>query len=703
MDASRDFLIVRPKSRVYDYIINKDWQGHPLGSLDSWPKSLIHTVDCLLASPNPMLALWGKDHLWQFYNDAYHELFGPGSSETFAVGQSAHLPQHCNWTDLEEVAPKVFAENVHCQQLVRPRSDYANLNKEDCFHFNFSPVWDTDGSVSGILACGNISKPDTASKPFKIVDHCKKHMAMAILSGKELTLDFVSEKMMQYWGITRDQIGVELSQAVPTLQSADYYQSLVGIFEHKDAVRAPHQIVSFDKDGQQVRKYVDFCFDPCLDDHGAVSDVIVTATDVTYKVAAKRKIRHRESENFDFTQRLEVALEAGNLGFFELFISTGKMSCNEQCKANFGFDASKEFTLEGLVDCIMEQDREAMQQAVSNAINTKTDYHAQYRAVWPDQSIHWIAASGRTLYSPEGKPVKMVGVTREITQEKTRQQQLEDLVNERTQELTTSNQKLVNANQRVSESVKELSRSNANLEGFAYTASHDLQEPLRKIQAFGSLLKQKLIVAGIDNETIDLTERMQAAGQRMSVLITGLLDLSRLSVQHKMVPVNLNEAVQLAMDALELKISETSAVIQVDNLNIVHGDLSQLTQLFQNLIGNSLRFISPDRQPIISISCNPVLASDIATELLPARVADFYHQIVVSDNGIGFDPKHAEKIFVVFQRLHGRNSYEGTGIGLSICKQVVDNHHGIIYASGQEGVGASFTMLLPMAGTNVIT
>jgi len=693
-------LIIRPESRVFDFFIRKEWHDHPLGGLDSWPKSLIHTIDCVLASPNPMLALWGEDHLWQFYNDSYHEIFGSGSSAPFAVGESAHLKQHCKWTDIDQVAPKIFAKNVHCQQLVRPVGNGLDSGREDCFHFNFCPVWDMDGSVAGILACGNISKPDTTSRPFKIADHCKRHMAMAILSGKELTLDFVSQKMMQYWGINQGATGRPVHEAVPAILSSDYYERLINIFRDKEPVRAAHQVITFNRDGERIKKYVDFCFDPCLDDHGAVSDVIVTATDISHKVAAQRKILRGERETFDFTQRLEVALDAGKLGCFELFISTGELICNEQCKANFGFEASKELTFDGLVNSIVPEDRQAMEQAVSNAIHTRTDYHAQYRVLWPDQTIHWIAASGRALYSNEGKPLKMVGVTREITHEKTMQQQLEDLVSQRTRELMAANQKLQIANHKVSENVKELSRSNANLEGFAYTASHDLQEPLRKIQAFGSLLRKKLLAAGLDGETIDLTERMQAAGQRMSVLITGLLDLSRLSVQHKMQQVNLNEAVQLAMDALELKISETSAVIQVDNLNMVHGDLSQLTQLFQNLIGNSLRFISPYRNPVIRISCSPVLASEIPARMHPHRVADFYHQIVVSDNGIGFDPQYAEKIFEVFQRLHGRNTFEGTGIGLSICKQVVDNHNGIIYASGEIGIGAKFIILLPMAGTN---
>jgi signal transduction histidine kinase len=690
MNQIGNTLISKPESRAYKHIAQHNWRSHPLGEISVWCKPLLQSINCALANKNPMLVLWGND-LLQFYNDPYHTLFG---NTDHAIGESALNDGCCSWTDLKEVSKRVFSGQVYCQQLVTAKLPGKSQSISQ-YHFNFSPIWGEDGHVAGILACGHQDEIDHQSQTFKIQHHCQEHMAMAILSGPGFQIDFMSKKMMAYLGIGDNAIGKELVTVVPWIEDMDSFEQFALIHEHKRQVHAFDLVISITQDNQTVKKHIDICFDPCIDDDGLVSDIILTASDVSYKVAAQKTIRQKESERYDYTQRLEIALQAGNLGCYELFLASGKMNCTDQCKANFGLLPNYEFSYEGLMACILEDDRAQMQAAVAEALSNRADYHAQYRVKWPDQSVHWIWASGRALYNAQGKPVKMVGVTRQITQQKNREQELEELVALRTRELSRANRQLKDENLEVSASVRELSKSNASLEGFAYTASHDLQEPLRKMQTYGSLLKGRL-AERIDPESIRLIDRMQAAGVRMSELISGLLDLSRLSAERSAAAVNLNEAVQAAMDALELKVAETSAIIQVDNLGIVQGDLSQLIQVFQNLIGNSLRFVFPGRRPVLRISASIIRQSDIRQYDLPSPVASSYRQITISDNGIGFAQENAGQIFEIFKRLHGRGTYEGTGLGLSICKQVVESHKGIIYASGQQGDGATFTILLPI-------
>lgn len=239
-----------------------------------------------------------------------------------------------------------------------------------------------------------------------------------------------------------------------------------------------------------------------------------------------------------------------------------------------------------------------------------------------------------------------------------------------------------------------LQRSNANLEQFAYVASHDLQEPLRKIQAFGDILLEQYESQLADG--IDYLKRMQSAAGRMSVLIKDLLAFSRISTQQELTSrVLLTDVLQTVLVDLEVVVSETGAEIEVGPLPTVQGDASQLGQLFLNLLSNAIKFRRADARPRIRIQFQTLAATQLPALVRPAQAAEAYHQIEVADNGIGFEQKYAERIFQVFQRLHGKSQYAGTGIGLAICEKVVTNHGGAITASSQPGVGATFLIYLP--------
>lgn len=232
---------------------------------------------------------------------------------------------------------------------------------------------------------------------------------------------------------------------------------------------------------------------------------------------------------------------------------------------------------------------------------------------------------------------------------------------------------------------QELERSNKELQDFAYIASHDLQEPLRKIQAFGSRVQSKY-QDSLDEKGRDYLQRMQVAANRMQTLINELLTYSRVTTNGRpFEQTDLNDILRGVLSDLELRIEQKEATINANHLQQIKADPLQMRQLFQNIIGNALKFTSLDREPTIEIQ---------GERCIDQKDRAFY-KITISDNGIGFDEKYAEKIFSIFQRLHGKNEYEGTGVGLAICRKIVERHDGTIIANSQLNVGTTFTILLP--------
>ena len=236
----------------------------------------------------------------------------------------------------------------------------------------------------------------------------------------------------------------------------------------------------------------------------------------------------------------------------------------------------------------------------------------------------------------------------------------------------------------------ELSRSNAELEQFAFVASHDLQEPLRKIQSFADRLKTKA-EGVLPPEAGDYLERMQGAAARMRTLIDDLLAFSRvIRDSEPFASVNLATIAKEVLGDLELRIETTKARIEVGELPSIEADPLQMRQLLLNLIGNALKFQPAGAQPVVSVTARKFVTT----------AGNEFCELRVQDNGIGFDPQYTEKIFGVFQRLHGRGEYGGTGVGLAICRRIADHHKGSITAESQAGKGATFIVTLPVCQTN---
>jgi light-regulated signal transduction histidine kinase (bacteriophytochrome) len=275
---------------------------------------------------------------------------------------------------------------------------------------------------------------------------------------------------------------------------------------------------------------------------------------------------------------------------------------------------------------------------------------------------------GKVFREENGEAYKVIGTTRDITKLKEYEQELEVKIN-------------------------ELNRSNKDLEEFAYIASHDLHEPLRKLSTFGQRLG-----ANAENELSpankDYLERMLKATDNMRNLIDNLLEFSRVTRSTvTFVKTDLNQLITEVLNEQELRIEETNAAISVDKMPELEVVPSQMKQLFNNLFSNALKFIRPGVKPKIAFRCTHLLPEERLMYKLNQNRE--YVKICVEDNGIGFDKIYADKIFQIFQRLHGKSEYSGSGIGLAICRKIADNHKGLIFAESEPGKGSLFTIILP--------
>jgi PAS domain S-box-containing protein len=311
-------------------------------------------------------------------------------------------------------------------------------------------------------------------------------------------------------------------------------------------------------------------------------------------------------------------------------------------------------------------DQEKVEQQWNESLKHLSAPAIDFKILRDDGSVRIIHQNIEVLCDEGGNPYKIIGTGQDLTQEY--------LLN---QEITRKN--------------KELERSNKELTSFSYVVSHDLQEPLRKIKTFSDLILEKDMKI-LSQEGREHFDRIMSSAGRMQKLIDDLLSFSR--TQSNISPresTDLNEVLEETTKALSGK--DKAFTIESEKLPVINAISFQMRQLFENIIGNSIKYSKPDTVPHIKISCELLKGEEVFRDGVPEK--EKYHRISFADNGIGFDQKHSEKIFEVFQRLHGRHEFSGTGIGLAICKKIAENHSGFIQAKGKLNEEAVFEVYLP--------
>ncbi|QIP18072.1 PAS domain-containing protein [Spirosoma aureum] len=519
-------------------------------------------------------------------------------------------------------------------------------------------------------------------------------VAMALFVGPDLVIELANELMINYFGKGRSILGKPIRQVLTNPGDQFALQLLDQVFTTGVAYEAKGASADLTIDGVFGRYYFDFSLKPLVNAAGEVYAILETAVEVTAQVLARQRLEETEAG-------LRGAVEMAQLGTWSIDVATNGLTYSDRMIEWFGYDPGAQ-DYNQVIPILLAEDQDRVAAAVAQALLPESDgiYEQTYTVIHPRTGQKRVLhAHGKTVFDASGKAIRLNGTARDITLQRELQTALEHEVQQRTEELANANEELEANNEELEEANQLLLRSNDNLQTFAYVASHDLQEPLRKIQQFGNLLTARQTSLSADE--LIYIERMQSAASRMATLIRDLLNFSHLSTQRdptRLVP--LNEVVDDVLNTLELVMAETKAEVKVDPLPTIQGDAFQLAQLFQNLLGNALKFRRTDQTgvpvaPRIRITTKIVEGNELPSGVKPTRTAKAYYRINVIDNGVGFDEKYLDRIFQVFQRLHGKHEFSGTGIGLAICERVVVNHGGAITASSQPGQGATFSIYLP--------
>ncbi len=583
-----------------------DWTQTPLGPPDTWPQNLRTTLGILLNSKFPMFLFWGEELLC-FYNDAYRPSLGNNGNHPHALGRPASEVWVLIWEDT--VGPLTThirngGEATWSEDEFMPI--YRNGGLEDSYWtFSFSPVLDESSQVAGVLVTC-IETTDKVVGLQKLAES-KDQLHFAVESAELATFDynpitnkFTGNDRLREWFGLPPEVEIELATALAVIAEKN------------------RQLVT-----DSIKKTLDFASGGGYD---IEYTLIAPPTNVERIVRAKGRAWFGEDQvayRFngtlqDITQQVKTRekLEAEKTRFMTLLEtmpnmawttdSEGKLTFINQCWYDYtGLSIEETFSV-GWEITTHSDDLSAVIEIIRHSLKTGDSYMAEYRLRRTDGAYRWHLGRATAIRDEAGEIVSWLGTTTDIHEQKQTQIRLDELVRQRTQQLEAS--------------MQELRRSNENLQQFAYVASHDLQEPLRKIQSFGDILKKRYEIQLGDGA--DYLNRMQSAANRMSVLIDDLLTFSRITTRQEAADeVSLEKVVRDVLHNLELRIRETQASIEIEPLPVVQGDASQLNQLFQNLLSNALKFQKSETQPVIRVVTTEVSAADLPPEVQPGRQA----------------------------------------------------------------------------------
>ncbi len=569
--------------------------------------------------------------------------------------------------------------------------------KHGFYDFSYTPLFDTQGQVYGILDIAvDVTEQVTARQRLEesrlqlMASFEQSPVAIAIISEDQLTFRTANPFYGQLVGRAPDElVGKPLLEALPELQGQGFDRLLEQVIATGAPYFANEVAVNIFRNNHLETIYVDLTYQPYRETPDIVSGVLVVATEVTTQVLARQKVEEAE-------EALRGAIELAELGTWSIDLTTRLLTYSDRLNAWFGWEDQGPFTVERAYSGIAEKDHPLIKASITHAITPGTDgiYDVEYTAI--DQQTgreRILHAQGKAVLNEQGVAYKINGTAQDVTDQRHIQLALEQQVQERTEELAAANEELLTANEELANANGQLIHSNEELAQYAYVASHDLQEPLRKIRMFSGMLQNQ---KELSEKNAQLVAKINQSSERMTLLIQDLLEFSRLLNSEALLkPIDLGEACRLIVTDFELAIAEKGAIVRIGDLPVITAVQLHMNQLFYNLLNNALKFSRPDVSPVINVDARLLTTAETGAYFTnPDRKSKYYY-LTFTDNGIGFEEKYAEQIFEVFKRLHGRDEYPGSGIGLALCRRIVANQQGHIFATSVPGEGTTFHIILP--------
>lgn len=500
---------------------------------------------------------------------------------------------------------------------------------------------------------------------------------IGVYEGAEMRISLANQAIIDVWAKGRDVVGKTYFDVLPELKDQEIYPKLLDVFREGKPFHARNQRVDLEVNGKIEKFYFNYSFTPLFDNTGKVYGVMNTAADVTDLNLAKIMVEQSQKDfrSLILQAPLSMCLMVGPLHTVEVANSY---------IINLWGKEENEVMNKPIFEALPDARKQGLEELLDHVYTTGETYTAS------EMPVHLIrygepdVVYQNFIYEPykdlNGNVLGVIAISNDVTQQVLARQQIEEIVTMRTAELETANKSLI--------------RSNEELAQFAYIASHDLQEPLRKITTFSQLLDTSLGEKKSDHDQ-KYIDKIMLLSNRMRNLINDVLNYSKLAKSEDILTdVDLNEVVEHLILDYDLLIEQKNAHVHVSDLPVVKANDVQMSQLFRNLIGNALKFSHTERDPVISITAASATLEDIQNAT-GGNVPEDFCKIEITDNGIGFAPEYFQQIFNIFQRLHSKTVYEGTGIGLAMCKKITQNHGGDIFAQAKEGEGAIFSIVLP--------
>jgi PAS domain S-box-containing protein len=649
----------------------------------SLSESEVRFRNMVMQSPIPMTIFRGSDHVIEMANTTMYEDIWRKNKEDIIGKKLLDVFPELN----DQKYPELLARVLSTGETHREIESIAYVQGDDGLRkfyldFEYAPLYDPDGSISGIfVTVNNVSEKVEARKK---VEDAEERLRLA-LEATELStwdLDLQTRKVIHSPRLATI-FGHDESKVLSHFEMRDQVHSedkkhiVEPLFERaidSGIYKYEARIVRPDGSIRWIRTQGKLFYD----ESGKPGKMIGTLMDITEEKHFRQELQESEKKfrllADSMPQHIWTADTKGNIFYFNQTVYDYSGLTPDDIQHN------------GWIQIIHPEDREENINKWMHAIKTGTDFLFEHRFRRHDGQYRWQLSRAIPQKDDMGNIHMWVGTSTDIQEQKIFTRELEKQVRERTKLLKESNEKLET-------SIAELQKMNSELQSFAYISSHDLQEPLRKIQTFATRILEKE-EKNLSQSGKDYFSRMQDAANRMQTLIDDLLSYSRTnSSERAFKKIDLGEIIEEVSNEFREVMHEKQATVEVIETCKAHVVPFQFRQLIHNLVGNALKFSRPGVLPYIKISASIVDSSTLdLPQLSPQKE---YCHLRVSDNGIGFEPEYSERIFEVFQRLHGKEVFKGTGIGLAIVKKIVENHHGYVTATGEPGKGAAFDVYIP--------